>query len=164
MSEKGKEKEVLKRAPTLYVIIVFKILKGLLFVALSVMIYNLSDNDLPAEYQQLLHFLGFNPERRFWTMLAAKVGNLTETGMVHFAIGTLIYSLFALVEGVGMMFRAGWAGWLAIGESVFFIPIEVHHLLDKFSWPVTVVLVGNILIVWYLYANREWLFRHHHHH
>ena len=163
MSDKGKETEVLKRAPTLYAIIVFKLLKGVLFVALAVMVYNLSDNDLVTDYENLLHKLGFNPERKFWSDLAVRVGNLTETGMVHFAIGSLIYSLFALVEGFGLMFRVSWAGWLAIGESIFFIPIEVHRLVEKFSWPVTVVLILNIIIVWYLVANREWLFRHHHH-
>src|SRR5207245_293235 len=110
MADEPKNQEVLKRAPTLYAIIAFKILKGLLFVALAVLVYNLSDNDLTADYENLLHRLGFNAERKFWSDLAVKVGNLTETGMVHFAVGALIYSLFSLVEGVGLMFRVSWAG------------------------------------------------------
>jgi uncharacterized membrane protein (DUF2068 family) len=165
MSESPKnQKEVLKRAPTLYVIIAFKILKGLLCVAIAIMVYNLSDNDLPTDYENLLHKLGLNADRKFWSDLAVKVGNLTERGMVHFAVGTLIYSLFSLVEGVGMMFRVSWAGWLAISESIFFIPLEVRRLMDKFSWPVAVILLVNVFIVWYLYRNRETLFRHHHRH
>ncbi len=36
----------------------------------------------------------------------------------------MIYSLFAAVEGVGLIFRFPWAGWLSIGESAFFIPIK----------------------------------------
>jgi len=152
-----------KRAPTLYVIIAIKLLKGALFVSLAIMAYALSDNDLPAEYQKWLHYLRINPEKRFWTQLAVQVGGLTEARVLWVAVGTLIYSLFSLVEGVGLIFRVGWAGWLAIGESAFFIPIEIFELVHRPSKVVLVVLALNIFIVWYLFANRNRLFRHHHH-
>src|SRR6266478_3916227 len=123
--------QIKKRAPTLYVIITIKILKGLLFVALAVLAYTLSDNDLPAEYQNLLHHLRLNPERKFWADLAKQVGQLTETKILWAAGGTLFYSLFSLTEGIGLMFRVSWAGWMAIGESAFFIPIEVYELVHR---------------------------------
>ncbi len=153
-----------KRAPTLYFIIAIKLLKGSLFVGLATMAYALSDNNLPAEYQKWLHILRLNPEKRFWTELALKVGSLTEARVVWVAVGTLVYSLFSLVEGVGLVFRVSWAGWLAISESAFFIPIEVFELVHRPSTVVFVVLALNIFMVWYLYANRNRLFRHHHHH
>ena len=59
--------QVKKRAPTLYAIIAIKLLKGLLFVTLAVVAYTLSDNNLPAEYQNVLHHLRLNPERKFWS-------------------------------------------------------------------------------------------------
>jgi len=133
-------------------------------VALAIIAYTLSDNDLPAEYRGLLHHLRLNPERKFFADLAIKVGNLTEAKVLWTAAGTLLYSLFSLVEAVGMMFRVGWAGWLAIGESAFFIPIEVFELIHRPSKVVLVILALNIFIVWYLFKNRDWLFRHHHHH
>src|SRR6266571_7490106 len=100
------------RAPTLYAIIAIKLLKGLLFVALAIVAYTLSDNDLPAEYRHLLHLLRLNPERRFFTDLATQVGKITEANVLWVAAGTLVYSLFSLVEGVGMMFRVSWACWM----------------------------------------------------
>ena len=48
---------VKKRAPTLYVIIGIKLLKGLLFVTLAIVMYTLSDNNLPEEYRNLLQHL-----------------------------------------------------------------------------------------------------------
>src|SRR6266850_984642 len=142
---------VKQRAPTLYFIIAIKLLKFALFATLAIMAYTLSDNDLPAEYRHLLRHLKLNPERKFWAQLAVQVGLLTETKVVWVAVGTFFYSLFSLVEGIGLMFRVPWAGWLAIGESAFFIPIEVHELARKFSWPVFVILALNIFIVWYLF-------------
>ena len=161
-----------KRAPTLYAIIAIKLLKGLLFVALAIVAYTLSDNDLPAEYKNLLHHLRLNPERKFWADLAVQVGRLTEAKVLWAAAGTLVYSLFSLVEAVGLMFRISWAGWLTIGESAFFIPIEIYELVRRTNLDqphpghkptVLVILVLNIVIVWYLFRNRQRLFRHHPH-
>ncbi len=165
----GDSQVIKKRAPTLYAIIGIKLLKGLLFVTLAIVAYTLSDNDLPAEFRHLLHLLRLNPERTFFADLAAQIGRITEANVLWAAAGTLVYSLFSLVEGVGLMFRVSWACWLAIGESAFFIPIEVYELVhrvsrESFPWVVFGILVINVVIVWYLLENRQRLFRHHHHH
>ena len=154
-------KIVNKRAPTLYAIIAMKLLKGLLFISLAIVAYTLSDNDLPYEYHRLLHFLRLNPENKFFAELATKIGHLTQVKVLQVAAGTLLYSMFSLVEGVGLMFRVGWAGWLAIGESSFFIPIEIYELVHHFTQLVLIILVINVVIVWYLLKNRERLFHHH---
>ena len=169
----GTETELVKkRAPTLYAIIIIKLLKGLLFVTLAIVAYTLSDNDLPAEYQNVLHHLRFNPERKFWADLAVQIGKLTEAKVLWAAAGTLVYSLFSLVEGVGLMFRIRWAGFLAIGESAFFIPIEIYELVHRtvperprpgHTATVLVILAINVVIVWSLYQNRQRLFRHDQH-
>jgi uncharacterized membrane protein (DUF2068 family) len=162
---------VKKRAPTLYAIIAMKLLKGLLFVSLAFVAYALSDNDLNFEYSRLvhsrlLHFLRVNPESKFFTDVAIQVGALNESRVLQVAIGTFLYSLFSLVEGVGLIFRVSWAGWLAIGESAFFIPIEVYELVHRFlvfhriSKTVTVILIINAIIVGYLLKNRRRLFHH----
>jgi len=168
----GTQTEIFKRrAPTLYAIIAIKLLKGLLFVALAVIIYTLSDNDLPKELRHVLQVLRFNPERKFWVDLAKQLGEVTQTKVLWAAGGTLVYSLFSLVEAAGLMFRIKWIGWMTIVESMFFIPIEVFELLhgpppdsNRNAHPILVVsiLAFNIVIVWYLLKNRERLFRHHH--
>src|SRR5713101_5820602 len=169
----GTETELIKKpAPTLYAIIAIKLGKGLLFLTLAIVAYTLSDNDLPAEYKNFLHHLRVNPERKFWADLAVQVGQLTEVNVLWAAAGTLVYSLFSLVEGVGLIFRVSWAGYLAIGESAFFIPIEIYELVHRrppgptrSGHPVLLLIILgiNILIVWYLFKNKHRLFRHHHH-
>jgi uncharacterized membrane protein (DUF2068 family) len=154
---------VKRRAPTLYLIICIKLAKGVLLLLLALGVYSLSDNNLPEEFRQLLQFLHIDPEKKFFSDLAAKVGEISQTSMIWIAGGTVIYSLFSLVEGVGLIFRVSWAGWLAIGESIFFIPIELYELMHKFSTTVLIILGLNILIVWYLLQNRHRLFHHHHH-
>jgi uncharacterized membrane protein (DUF2068 family) len=154
---------VKQRAPTLYVIIAIKLAKGLLLVLLAAGVYRLSDENLPEAFHDLLLFFHFDPEKKFFTDLAERVSAFTPSGLMWLAWGTVLYSLFSLVEGVGLIFRVPWAGWLAIGESAFFVPIEIFEVLRKPSRAVLVVLVLNIFIVWYLFQNRHRLFRHHHH-
>ena len=163
-----------KRAPALYAIIAFKLLKGSLFVVLAVVLYCLSDNNLPEEYraflnrplvQKIFHTLRVHPGNKFFSDLALKIGELTEVNVLWAAGGTLVYSLFSLVEGVGLIFRVSWACWTAIVESAFFVPIEFYELVHrpKFSWSIFIVTIINILIVWYLANNRHRLFHPHHH-
>jgi uncharacterized membrane protein (DUF2068 family) len=150
-----------RRAPTLYAIIALKLGKGLLLLLLALGVYSLSDENLPLEFRQLLRLLHVDPEKKFFADLAARLGHVTPTNILWVAGGTVCYSLFSLVEGVGLMFRVRWAGWLAIGESAFFVPIEVYELIHRFSFTVLAILILNIGILWYLLANRHRLFRHH---
>jgi len=161
MPNSQKTKVPLPPAPTLYAIIAMKLFKGLFFAILALIIYNHSDRDVAHEFSNLLEWMKLNPEGKFWANLIAQMDGLTQARIVHFAIATLIYSMFAVVEGVGLMGRSPWAGWLSIGESAFFIPIEVYELGRRFTWFVFVILILNTFMVTYLYYYRDRLFRHH---
>jgi uncharacterized membrane protein (DUF2068 family) len=161
MPNSAQNKPALPPAPTLYAIIAVKLFKGLFFAILALIIYVHSDNDVSREFKDSLSWLRLNPEGKFWANLIAQMDGLTQARIVHFAIATLIYSMFAVVEGVGLIFRLPWAGWLSIGESAFFIPIEVYELGRKFTWFVFVILILNTFMVTYLYYYRDRLFRHH---
>lgn len=151
-----------KRAPTLYFIIVAKLIKGTLALGLALFILKLAGQDLSEAFDRLLHWFHLDPESRFFSELGTKLDNVTPANVRWVGVVTVLYSFFSLLEGVGLMFRAPWAGWLAIGESAFFIPIEVRELVIRPHGFVLGVLAFNVLIVWYLFANRSWLFRHHH--
>jgi uncharacterized membrane protein (DUF2068 family) len=152
-----------KRAPTLYVIIAIKLLKGVLLLLLALGVYSLSDNNLPAQFRGLLQFLHIDPDKKFFSDLENKIALVTPAKVILVAGGAFFYSLFSLVEGVGLIFRVSWAGWLAIGESAFFVPIEIYELVHRPSLAAFAILALNVFIVWYLFQNRHRLFRHHHH-
>ena len=155
---------VKQRAPTLYVIIAIKLLKGVLLLLLAMGVYSLWDNNLPQDFRHLLTFLHIDPERRFFIDFAEQLKHITPTNIYWVAFGTALYSIFCLVEGIGLMFRIPWAGYMAIGEGAFFIPVELYELMHGYSLKVLSILGLNVAIVWYLFANRKRLFRHHVHH
>ena len=149
------------RAVGLYAIIAFKFLKGLLLLSLAFGTYSLVGDDLPEQLDRLLRVVRIDPERQFFEDLAGQLALVTPATVGWIATGTLLYSLFSLVEAIGLMSRASWAGWMAIGESAFFVPIEIHHLMRRFTPLLCAVLLVNVFIVLYLYRNRHRLFHHH---
>ena len=170
---------VKKRAPTLYFIVAIKLLKGIALLLAAAGIFSLAGKDLQDYFDNFLRWVHLDPENRFFSNVGDWLDTVTATNMRVVATGTLLYGLFLLVGGSGLAFRAKWAIWLAIGESAFFIPIEIFELLrhrrpldapiqprpELFHHPklgLLVVLAFNVLIVWYLFKNRRRLFRHHH--
>ena len=164
MTAEAKTPEVKRRAPTLYLIIGFKLLKGTVALLLGLKVRTLNEDNLPEQFQKLLHFLHVDPEKKFFVDLADRVADITPANLQWVFAGTIIYACFMLLQAGGLVFRVGWIVWLVIGESAFFIPIEVFELVHRPSWLKFTILVTNILIVWYLYANRARLIVHHHHH
>lgn len=154
---------IVQRAPTLYTIAVFKVGKGVLFTLLALGVYTLSDNNLSGLFRSFLEAFHLDPERSFFVHLSKLLKGVTESNMVRVAAGTFVYSLVAWVEGIGLLLRLPWAGWLAIVEGAFFIPIEIYELSRVFRMGLAVIMVLNIGIVWYLYRNRHRLFRPHAH-
>ena len=163
-----------ERAPTLYFIIAVKLIKGVLALLLAFGVYRLAGKDLGDMFDRAMRTIHLDPENKFLSEIGDKLDQVTPSNVRLVATGTFLYSLFALVEGIGLMFRVPWAGWLTIGESAFFIPIELYELVHRrqvvngevvhhgFSWRMLVILALNILILWYLYQNRARLFRHRH--
>jgi uncharacterized membrane protein (DUF2068 family) len=165
-----------KRAPTLYFIVGIKLTKGVLLLLGAVSVYLLADKNLPDLFDQFLRWMHLDPEGRFFNAIGDQLDTVTPRNVHVVASWMFLYSLFLLVGGTGLAFRAKWAVWLAIGESAFFIPIEIFELIRRhspegeahahalFTHPKTgiaIVLSVNVLIVWYLFQNRRRLFRHH---
>lgn len=150
-----------KGAAGLYGIIAIKLGKGLLLLAVALGVYSLAGYDLTALFEKCLRVLNLDPESSFFQKLEVKIGQITPTNVRWVAAGTFTYSMICLVEGIGLCLRISWAGWLAIGESLFFIPIEVYELHRSFSVTVLGILIFNIFICYYLFHNRARLFKHH---
>jgi len=179
MNSSTKAGTVRKHAPTLYFIAGCKLAKGVLLLLLALKIFTWSTTDLPDDFRNFLLWLHLDPEHHFFVNIGEWLSTITATNVKEFAAGTFLYGLFLLVGGTGLALRARWAIWLTIGESAFFIPIEIFELTRRhpaeppeptgphpllFPHPkfgLAVVLGLNILVVWYLYANRQRLFRQH---
>ena len=155
---------VKRRAPALYIIVAIKSGKALLLLGLALGFFSLIGQDIDARLDNLLRWIHIDPEQHFWAELGNRLQKITPTNLRWLASGSLLYGILLVAESFGLIRRYGWSVWLAIGETAFFIPIEVFDLLEHFSWVVTLILGLNMVIVAYLTRNRDRLFRHHHRH
>ena len=151
-----------RRAPALWLIIGVKLGKALLLLLLTAVLFNLIGKDVGDAFDNLLRFVKIDPGQRFFAKLGDQLDKITPTNLKWLASGSLLYALLLLVEGFGLIRRSWWAVWLAIGETAFFIPVEIFELLEKFTWLMFSILALNSLISGYLIANRHKLFHHHH--
>jgi uncharacterized membrane protein (DUF2068 family) len=178
-----------KKAPTLYLIAICKLAKGVALLLVAVWILSLSRTDLPAAFRNFVLWVHLDPEHHFFENIADWLATVTPLNVRVTALATFLYGLFLLVGGTGLAIRAKWAIWLTIGESAFFIPIEILELSRRSGRPslpldisddsqpplppvphphlfphpkigLAIVLGLNIIIVWYLLKNRQRLFKH----
>jgi len=159
---KAGKSSVTRRAPALWIIIVFKLGKSLLLMLLAFGFFSLIGRDIGEVFDSVLRFVRIEPEQRFFARLGNQLVKITPSNLSWLASGSMLYALLLAIEGYGLIRRYWWAVWLAIGETAFFIPLEVFKLLEELSALMLVVLALNIAIVAYLIRNRERLFRHHH--
>jgi uncharacterized membrane protein (DUF2068 family) len=150
-----------RRAAGLYTVIAIKAGKGLLLLAIGLGIFSLLDENLRAEFERFVRFIRQDPESELWTALGNRVQRITPQNIRWLASGTVLYAALLFVESLGLARRSSWAVWLAIGETAFFIPLEIFDLVREFRPAVLAVLVVNLLIVAYLARNRRRLFGHH---
>jgi uncharacterized membrane protein (DUF2068 family) len=167
-----------RRAPTLYCIAAIKLIKGAALLLLALGVFSLANKNLSDVFDQFLRWVHLDPERSFFQGIGDRLDTVTPANVRVVATGTLLCGLFLMALGLGLAVRARWAIWLGIGESAFFIPVEIfelvrHHSVaqpehprsELFAHPrlgLLIVLGLNVAIVCYLFKNRERLFRHPH--
>src|SRR6478609_2001175 len=100
-----------KRAPTLYFIIIVKLVKGTIAILLAFGVYRMAGKDIAGLFDRIVRFIHLDPENRFLSYIGDSLDTIKPGNMRAVATGTFLYSLFSLVEGVGLVFRASWAGW-----------------------------------------------------
>lgn len=121
----------IKRAPTLYFIVAIKLGKSSLLLMAAISIYLLANKNLPDLFDQFIRFLHLDPEGRFFNAIGDRLETVTPGNVHMIASWMFLYGLFMMVGGLGLAFRVPWAVWLAIGESAFFIPIEIFELIRQ---------------------------------
>ena len=151
------------RAPTLYGIILIKIVKGVVFLMLALGVFAMVGQHLGDELDHFLRWVHLDPEMRFFSNLGDRLDRITPDNVRWVASGSLLYGLLSLAEGVGLIFRLKWVGMVVVFESALLIPFELYKLRHGFSAILLLVLAVNVAIVWYLFQNRDRLFRHHEH-
>ena len=128
----------------------FKLLKGLLLVAVGIGALKLLHRDVAAVVDHWVQILRVDPDNRFIHRLLAKVFAVSPRQLKELSVGTFFYASLLLTEGVGLLLRKHWAEYFTVITTAALIPLEVYELAHKFTAVRLGVTLVNVAIVWYL--------------
>ena len=94
--------------------------------------------------------LAVDPHGKYINRLLARVSSLDAHQLREIGVGSLIYAVVFVVEGIGLMLRRMWAEVMTVIVTISFIPLEVYELVNHGSWAKAAVIVVNVLVVLYL--------------
>jgi uncharacterized membrane protein (DUF2068 family) len=132
------------------VIGVFKLLKTLGLVALSVGAFSLMHRDVEDTVRHWLEFLRVDSHARLVDHLLEKVGGVSPKTLRRLGVGTLAYAAVFATEGVGLILAKPWAEYMTTLVTLSFLPIEAYELIHHPTGAKVVVLLINVAVVVYL--------------
>ena len=139
-----------KRSPTLLLIALFKLTKGILLLVAAIGAFRLLHRDVAETVNHWVDILRVDPDNRYIHKLLARVLAVTPAQLRAVSAGTFIYAGLLLTEGTGLLLHKRWAEYFTIITTAGLIPLEiyeiVHHLTAAKIW----VLIVNVAIVVYL--------------
>jgi len=128
----------------------FKLLKGLLLLAVAVGALALIDENVGKLASDWIAALRVDPKNRFIHAVFVKLTRVDNTRLEEISAGSFFYAALLSTEGVGLFLRKPWAEYLTIVATASFIPLEIYELLEEFSKTKLLVLLINAAVVVYL--------------
>ena len=128
----------------------YKLLKAALALVGGLMVLRIEHRDLPLVALRWMNRLHIDPHSQFGHYILRHVLEIRHSQMSWAAAFLFGYAALAVAEGLGLILRKTWAEWLTVITTSALIPYEIYHLAHRANWVRAVVLVLNILVVWYL--------------
>src|SRR5437016_5789301 len=145
-----KKKAKRPAATGLLLIALFKLVKGLLLVAVGVGALKMLHRDVAAAVTHWVDILRVDPDNRFIHRLVERAFSVNPRQLKELSAGTFFYASLLLTEGVGLLLRRRWAEYFTVITTAVFIPLELYELARRFTLTRVGVLALNVAIVWYL--------------
>jgi uncharacterized membrane protein (DUF2068 family) len=127
---------------------VFKLVKSAILVALGSALIHWRHEDLGEMASHWIARLWLS--RGYFDSVLVKLSLMSQETIDEFAIGSFIYSVMLLVEGVGLCLRKRWAEFLTVGITASLLPLEVYKLSQKLTISGVIVTLLNAAVVVYL--------------
>ena len=129
----------------------YKIVKAVVMLVVGSLVMGLVHHNAAETVAHWLRRLSLDPShlivRRALNHLAhVNDAKLRWTGLTAFAYMTLY-----IVEGVGLWRDRRWAEWLTVVAGLLLVPFEVYELIHRPRGSLALVLIGNLLIVAFMY-------------
>lgn len=131
-------------------IALFKLLKGILLIALGAAALKLLHTDIAGVVEDWAGMLGFLQNSRFLGRALSVAAALTPDRLRDVIVGSFLYGGLFLTEGVGLWLLKRWAMWFTVIITGSFLPVEIYELARHPSLGKAGLLVANLVLAVYL--------------
>jgi uncharacterized membrane protein (DUF2068 family) len=130
----------------------FKFFKGILLVASGIGLLKLLHKDVAEVVNHWISTLHFDPDNRHIHGVLLRASVVNQRQLKELGVGSVVYAGLFLTEGSALLMQKRWAKYLTAIITASFIPLELWELVEHFSTIRTVVIMVNVIILWYLAA------------
>jgi uncharacterized membrane protein (DUF2068 family) len=131
-------------------IALFKLLKGILLIAVGVAALKLLHTDIASMVEDWARLLGFLQNSRFLGRALSAAAALTPDRVRDVIVGSFLYGGLFLLEGIGLWLLKRWAMWFTVIITASFLPIEIYEFAYHSSAGKFALLAINLALVGYL--------------
>jgi uncharacterized membrane protein (DUF2068 family) len=131
-------------------IAVFKLLKGVVLLAVGIGALRLLHKDVAAIADHWINAFRGDPHNRYLHWLLAKLPMVDDRKLKELSVGTFVYSAIFLTEGTGLALGKRWAEYFTIVTTASFLPLELYEIFRHATIARGVALVVNVAVVLYL--------------
>ena len=137
---------------TLLLIALFKLVKGILLIAVGIGAFKLLHKDVTQTVLHWVDVLRVDPDNRFIHGLLTRAFSISPKQLKATSIGTFVYAGLLLTEGTGLLLHKRWAEYFTIITTGGLVPLELYELREHITAVKMAVLIVNVAIVVYLVA------------
>jgi len=127
-----------------------KLVTALVLAAAGIGAFRLLNSDLGEFLQHWGSRLHLDPENRFVHSIISKVAGIDRAQRIVIIAGATFYAVLEFVEGVGLLLRRHWAEYLTIVATAVLLVPEIYELTEQVNHMRVTVLLGNLVILFYL--------------
>jgi uncharacterized membrane protein (DUF2068 family) len=131
-------------------IALFKLLKGVLLIAMGVAALKLLHTDIASLVEGWAKLVGFDQNSRFVGRALSTAAALTPNRVRDLIVGSFLYAGLFLTEGIGLWLLKRWAMWITVVITGSFLPVETYELARHPGAGKVVLLAMNLALVGYL--------------
>ena len=128
----------------------FKLLKGVLLIALGVAALKLLHTDIASLVESWVAVLGLDQNSRFVGRALSTAAALTPNRVRDLIVGSFLYGGLFLTEGIGLWLLKRWAMWFTVIITGSFLPLEIYELTRHPSAGKIGLLAANLALAGYL--------------
>jgi uncharacterized membrane protein (DUF2068 family) len=130
---------------------VFEAAKGLLVVLAGARLLALIHKNVHGAATEIVKILHLNPAHHYPEIFINTFANLSNVNLWLLSISAVLYSLIRFAEAYGLWNNRQWAIWFGVASGALFLPMELYEVIEKITIVRIVILLMNVLLIFYLF-------------